>query len=356
MRRSSALAALVASFSLFVPSAVRATPYTLYGEYPAIHGNFNPNVVTAENMWTGKTAAVVNMYTAQGALNIGNQLINVWTNLHAIPLISVGACQQAAEICNALDDQFVSTLTTFLEGPNGTIGDADDRRAYLRYGYEPNVHAWGPCQPGNSFTQYKSLWTGLHDKFSAAGVTNTRLAWVYSVASGNAPLDENSPCAPGTDIVKLAYPGSAYVDWLGVDAYAWCAGNFTTAADPMITHLRNDVDATKPMSIDEAGTSSYRGVASKNAFIADYWNYIATHDVRMAVWSNVDNDSTPLPQCNPDETTQPWAVFNTTYGDESSGNLWHGFSAYRVGVSGATVVSATGGGARYVTDARFLGQ
>jgi len=139
---------------------------------------------------------------------------------------------------------------------------ADDAKVwghpfYLRFAHEMNGnwYPWGtgPHNPeGNTPADYVAAWRHVHDLFVQEGAANVR--WVWSPNT----LSSNSPQATAT------YPGDAYVDWLGIDAYnvgaskgwdGWQSlADLLEPAYTAITHLSN-----KPLMIAETATTEHGG-------------------------------------------------------------------------------------------------
>jgi mannan endo-1,4-beta-mannosidase len=160
----------------------------------------------------------------------------------------------------------------------------------------------------------------------------------------------------------LTYPGSNYVDWLGVDAYSNCGASVPGVFDGIVGRLRT-IDSTKALGVNEVGISSFLGTAAKNAWITDYWNYVYANDIRMSLWFNTDKGT----DSNCAVFEKPWAFFGKNHGDttythcEDSACLvttvYRGFSAYRTAVQQPWVIRTNwSGNPRYFTDDQFLGR
>ncbi len=82
---------------------------------------------------------------------------------------------------------------------------------FLRFAPEMNGYwfPWSELTNGNKAGQYVQAWRHVHDIFTKQGATNVTWVWCPNIVfPGNIPLE------------KL-YPGSAYVDWIGMDGYNW---------------------------------------------------------------------------------------------------------------------------------------
>jgi hypothetical protein len=75
-----------------------------------------------------------------------------------------------------------------------------------------NWYPWGGTVNGNTTAEYIAAWRHVHDVFLAEGATN--VTWVWTV---------NRDTVPSTATNRPAeyWPGPAYVDWVGLDAYNW---------------------------------------------------------------------------------------------------------------------------------------
>lgn len=85
---------------------------------------------------------------------------------------------------------------------------------FLRYAHEFNIekYPWGIGNNAKDPGKYVRAWRHVHGKFKEAGATNVRWIWCFN----NYP----NPDEEWNDYRK-AYPGDAYVDWIGIDGYNW---------------------------------------------------------------------------------------------------------------------------------------
>jgi hypothetical protein len=121
---------------------------------------------------------------------------------------------------------------------------------------EGRAVAGGPIANGNVPGSFVAMWRHTHDIFVQEGATN--VTWVWIVNQEN--LTGRYP--PLSQI----YPGDAYVDWTGIDAYnrfpaAWQTFDamFTGRLNPLSNPTANtyqlvlNVAPTKPIMISEIG-------------------------------------------------------------------------------------------------------
>ena len=126
---------------------------------------------------------------------------------------------------------------------------------FVRWGYEMNG-AWMPWsgyQNGMSAAKFVAAWRRLHDIFVSEGAANA--VWVW------APNAQSNPNEPWNDF-RNYYPGDAYVDWVGIDAYnfgtteAWSRWeSFATIIRPVYSAY----EGRKPIMIAEVGSSERGG-------------------------------------------------------------------------------------------------
>ena len=75
-----------------------------------------------------------------------------------------------------------------------------------------NWYPWGGTVNSNTTADYVAAWRHLHDVFLAEGATN--VTWVWTANRDTVP---NTPANQPAEY----WPGPAYVDWVGLDAYNW---------------------------------------------------------------------------------------------------------------------------------------
>lgn len=120
---------------------------------------------------------------------------------------------------------------------------------YLRPMHEMNGQ-WYPWSAvnnnGNTPVEYVAAWKHIVDIFDAAGATNVK--WVWSV---------NNIDYPASNTMEQYWPGSSYVDVMGIDAYncgqtlGW--KTFEELVKPAYDRLAV-LDATLPIWVNETGT------------------------------------------------------------------------------------------------------
>jgi hypothetical protein len=180
---------------------------------------------------------------------------------------------------------------------------------YLRPMHEMNGdwYSWGRGVNGNTAADFVNAWRHMHDLFVAAGATNVK--WVFSpnVRYGNYPFAD-------------LYPGSAYVDWLGLDGYNW--GLDHHLGNPSWQSFEDIFGATyreiialapgKPLMIAETASTENGGDKAQwilKTFLTDLPRF---PQVRAVIWFNeADGPSDFRVNSSPASLTAFKAVFDS---------------------------------------------
>jgi hypothetical protein len=142
---------------------------------------------------------------------------------------------------------------------------------------------WYPWSAGSTPNDYVLSWHHIYDMLLSKGLDSTRLQWVWSVANTDV----------GQYTAEEYRVGENYTDWLGNDGYNNGAGHTSSkwewpneVFDTIIARLRK-LSLTKPMSINEFGTTSIRianstDVQSKTEWLNRFCDYISNiRDIKM---------------------------------------------------------------------------
>jgi mannan endo-1,4-beta-mannosidase len=156
----------------------------------------------------------------------------------------------------------------------------------LSFGQEMNGdwYPWGyrGCAPG----AFVAAWRHVVTVFRAAGANNVTWLWDPNVEYGGGP--------PLSDW----WPGSSYVDWVGLDGYyAYPADSFSTLFLPSIKAIRSFTD--KPLLIAESGVTAidgtgklkdlYTGASDADAVGVVYFDVKQSGDPEHQDWRLEDN-------------------------------------------------------------------
>jgi len=170
---------------------------------------------------------------------------------------------------------------------------------------------WYPWSLNSTPTDYILSWRHIYNIFSNKSIDSTRLQWIWSVNH----IDF------GRYTAENYWIGDSYVDWIGVDGYnfgiynghPWSWPN--DVLDNMIERLHK-ISSTKPIAINEYGTSSLRqkgisDVQSKTEWLNQFCDYINNSDIKIASYFNEDGNV-------------DLAIFGGIHGDI----VWNNFTAY----------------------------
>jgi mannan endo-1,4-beta-mannosidase len=145
----------------------------------------------------------------------------------------------------------------------------------LSFGHEMNGnwYPWGTAQ--TSAAEFVAAWRHVHDLFAAAGAGNVIWVWNPNIVN---PV-------PSVQL-KPYWPGSAYVDWVGITGYFATTGadTFSGVYGPTMTEIRQFT--RKPFIIAETSVETGPGeVASVHSLIAGVEEH---SDVVGLIWFNYD--------------------------------------------------------------------
>jgi len=256
------------------------------------------------------------------------------------------------EIANGQFDtyitNFVNDAKTFLEGPDGVYGTADDRRLYIRFAHEANGNSyeWCPSTPGSTDTaaEYVAMWQHVVTMARNAGLDSDHVQFIWNVNNSDA----------GTVTAEELFPGNSYANWVSVDGYNWGAiyNNWQTASQvfsPMVTRLETLSDL--PIGIPEWGTTAYTSsgysVSSKAVWISNLLtSYLpANPQIRMVLSFDIDYSG----------GDEDWAIFGGTDGDTTYDG-YDTYSEYASGIGNSIYIGATTSNPRLLTSAQFAGE
>ena len=204
---------------------------------------------------------------------------------------------------------------------------------------------WYPWSVGSTPNDYVLAWHHTYNILSNKGLDPTRLQWIWSVSG----LDV------GQYTAEEYWVGENYTHWLGVDGYNWGASQSWSkwqspneVFDNMKSRLRK-LASTKPISINECGTSSQRtanvsDVQAKTEWLNQVCDYLSnSSDIKMATYFNVDDGNAD------------WMVFGGTHGDVVWNNF-NAYSAYRNCLQSNQWIEPNITNPRLITDDQFAGR
>jgi hypothetical protein len=140
----------------------------------------------------------------------------------------------------------------------------------IGFGHEMNApwYSWGYGHVRPAV--FVAAWRHVFDLFRAEGATN--VTWLWTIQADG----------PGTGPVASWWPGSAYVDWVGIDGfYARRSDTFATVFGPTIAQVRQIT--SKPTLVSETAVSQQ---PEQPAQIRDLFHSILVYRLLGLVWFN----------------------------------------------------------------------
>jgi hypothetical protein len=180
-----------------------------------------------------------------------------------------------------------------------TLVAAGESGAYLRLGWEfdGNWYAWAAATPADE-ANYAAYFDQIVTAMRAVPGQAFRFVWNPDASA----FDPNQAIVPGYN-VALAWPGAAYVDVIGLDAYdfswaspqtpqnAWAA----TTAPTLSAAQSFAASAAKPLAFCEWGAairSDGHGLGDDPLYINNMLSWMSTHTV--AYESYFDYNTLPV--------------------------------------------------------------
>jgi mannan endo-1,4-beta-mannosidase len=145
-------------------------------------------------------------------------------------------------------------------------------RVVISFGHEMNGwwYTWG--EPRTSPATFIAAWRHIHNIFVAEGATNVVWSW-----------DPSHQYRYQATMASRWYPGSAYVDWVGIDGYL---GRGQTVAQVFGTQLRDIRRVTsKPVYFAETGVA---GGPDQSWQIAALFAALKTYNLTGLVWFDLN--------------------------------------------------------------------
>ena len=262
------------------PSA-RTPPATgaLFGAFVGI-GPTGPDDFAAEEALIGRRWVIDNrFYSYEDWINDRTR----WDIAqHKVPLVTWEPHEPLDEVIAGKHDAMLHARAQGARALGAEI--------FLRWGHEMNGnwYPWSGSSNGGAnggAAKYIAAYRHVHDLFVADGATN--VVWVWCPLVTDVPSD-------GWNHWKNYYPGDAYVDWVGLDAYNWGSSStcctWTSFAD-LATDLYRDYAAVRPLMLPETSSAEVGG--SKAAWI-DAMRTGLPRDfpaIKAVVWFDINKET-----------------------------------------------------------------
>lgn len=240
----------------------------------------------------GRMPAIVMWYTQWGGWDNGRlrlQDVQEVAARGAVPLITwdpwnpyAGFHQPEYRLVNIARGAFDGYIDSWAKQLAGY-----GQRVYLRFGHEMNGdwYPWCAGVNGNTAADYVAAWRRIYRRFAKANASNVRFVWSPNVQyAGSTPLAQ-------------LYPGSAYVDWVGLDGYNWGtshpSGQWLDLKDLFMSTYQQVLSITsKPMMIAETASTELGGDKAawiRRAFLDQLPALFP--NVRAVIWFNENKET-----------------------------------------------------------------
>jgi hypothetical protein len=186
----------------------------------------------------------------------------------AIPLAQINP--YGVSLAAIASGQYDSYLTSFAKA----VG-AYRHPVILSFGHEMNGNWYPWANTHTSPATFVAAWRHIVTLFRGLRIQNVTWLWTVNIIqTGGIP----SPTA--------WWPGSSYVDWVGIDGYYYeSSWTFASLFGPTITTIRELTH--KPILITETGAAAG---ASQSAKIADLFSGTRLYGLLGFVWFNANAD------------------------------------------------------------------
>jgi hypothetical protein len=166
-------------------------------------------------------------------------------------------------------------------------------------------YPWGGTVNGNSARSFIAAWRHVHNIFEEVGATN--VTWVWSVNNGSVPdTPENS--------AGRYWPGSRYVDWIGISGFNWGAsssfGSWYTFDQVYKKRIGLLMQFRKPIVLTEIGATEVGG--NKASWIRQTFSTIVRQYPRVRAFVWYDQRDTELQDWRITSSPSSLAAFRGT--------------------------------------------
>jgi hypothetical protein len=144
--------------------------------------------------------AIYDQYTTPDG-SVQPILTNAKTRPDMAPMISWNLPMTSNQVTNGSQDSYLWAQAQAVKNYGGPV--------FIRLDWEMNADFYPDWNlPGVTPAMFIAAWQHVYDIFQKEGATNAAFVWSPNLWDG-----------PGNLSPDTWYPGDAYVDWLGVDAY-----------------------------------------------------------------------------------------------------------------------------------------
>ncbi|MGN6688043.1 MAG: glycoside hydrolase family 26 protein [Actinomycetales bacterium] len=179
--------------------------------------------------------------------------------------------------------------------------------------------SYSPGVNGQTSAQFVAAWRHVVGVFHAAGATQVKFVW----------NPDRLQTKQRYTFAQL-WPGASYVDWVGLDLYAWQDATHGTVGPYSVAKASVDavraVAPTKPLMVPEVGVAPYW---NKPSWLADHVSLLRSLGVKIVVYFNETKernwrvDSGPSSSANLTGLRKALAPTSVLY----AGRTWPGYSS-----------------------------
>jgi mannan endo-1,4-beta-mannosidase len=211
-------------------------------------GGFPPSTLTLSNFQqvTGVRPSLITFYERFGSgFNAASVCIAVRRG--AIPVLQIDPTNiNLANVANGQSDAYLRYYATAIKDFKAPV--------IVSFGHEMNGdwYSWGFRHASPAL--FIATWKHIVDVFRAVGARNVTWLWTVNVINDTAPDQVANPAG--------WWPGSSYVNWVGIDGYYFKAGTtFTSLFGPTIVKVSTVTH--DPILISETGVAPAAGQPAK---------------------------------------------------------------------------------------------
>jgi hypothetical protein len=155
---------------------------------------------SAAGLAAGQHPAIYDQYTTPDG-SVQPILQNAKTRSGMAPMISWNLPMTGGQITDGSKDSYIKAQATAVKAYGGPV--------FVRLDWEMNATFYPDWNlPAVTAAQFIASWRHVYELFQQQGAGNAAFVWCPNLWDG-----------PGGLSPDTWYPGDAYVDWLGVDAY-----------------------------------------------------------------------------------------------------------------------------------------
>ncbi len=178
----------------------------------------------------GKVPAILSLYTSWTKPAPVSHMREI-ASVGAIPLVAWG-CENTATVVSGHDDQLIAAYADALKAFGGPV--------LLRWFWEMDLDVPKDvdCRGSGGSAGFVAAWRHIYDIFKEQGASNVAFVWCPGIGRGVAQVTQY-------------FPGTAYVDWIGVDGYDRAGQGQQAFGDVFGAWYSAFVGYDKPMMIGE---------------------------------------------------------------------------------------------------------